>query len=511
MKKSFENLTVFLLLLPLVWINSPETHDWGDDFAAYIHQAENILSGKEMGDTGYLYNPDYYRLAPPSYPVGFPIMLAMWIGLFGNSIGGLVLFMSLLLILFGIGFYKVMRFRFPPAVAMAALLITFYNPWMIIFKVEVIADMPFAMLIAWSVVAYRRAIDSRSKLLWRWSVCALLVTWSILTKTIGWVMPIAFGLDILNRFRRDRSIGPLVGLGYLSALTFGLTWIVAHLWLPAPGDHLEHFSRIAADEGGYLGALLPNLNEYPDIYKYFFARELGDLAFIANTTGSMLLSFAVIGMIVRWIRKGIEVEDWVFLGLFGALLLFPITNGFRYLLPAYVFLLGFSIYGLGLLPWHYALRRWLPILGVLIMWGQYTRGWSKIARLPDEREGPYLEAYQPLHDRIRQIASEHPDAVFAAAKPRAFSYLDGVDAFSIKPDLSPDDAKEAVLRLAGSRPLYLIQVDRTPHPAIDDLLLHGTETSDRMYEVEGPWPLTIIPPSPALIDSASVIRDSITR
>lgn len=487
-KKSLENLLVLLFLLPLIWIYTPATQDWGGDFAAYIHQAENILQGQEIGNIGYIYNPDYYRLAPPSYPPGFSILLSGWIAAFGSEIGGLVLFMSILMVLFGWGFYRIMRLQFKPTVSLVATLLTFYNPWMLRFKIEVIADLPFALLVVWSTLSYFRAVMAKKKQFRKWLICALLVALTILTKTLGWVVLIAFVLDGIVRFFRSKCAESILGIGILSSVSIGLVYITQHFWLPAPADHLQHFTSIAANSPSQWDTLVANVPLYFDIYKAFFIKDLGSWGWIGTTTASILLLFALIGAVVSWIKKGIHVTDWVFLGLMGGLVLFPITNGFRYLLPAYVFFFGYSIYGLGLLPWHWFLRGWLPLLSLLFLGGQYVNGWMKIADLPIEVEGPYSPDYAELHQQIDQLAERYPDAIFAAAKPRVFSFMHNIEAFSVRPDLGVKATEKQLFEIARGRRVYVIHVNATPHPSLDSLSRNNPIPDEvkRAYIV-GPW------------------------
>lgn len=488
-KKPLENLVVLGLLLPLIWIYAPSTHDWGGDFAAYIAQAKNILTGTPIGDTGYLYNPDYFKLAPPSYPPGFSILLAGWIAVFGDHISGLVTFMSILLLFFGWGLFKLFRIRFAFGVSIAALLITMYNPWMIRFKVEVIADMPFAMLVIWSVLAYRRAILAKEKILKKWLWCVLLVSMAILTKTIGWVVLIAFVLDSLVRLFRSKCVDPIMGMVVMLAGTLAITYSVNHFWLPAPAEHLSHFSAIVGQTDALWKTALWNIEEYANIYQSFFIKDVGPFTIIATTTGSLLFIFGMIGAVVRWVRHGIQVEDWVFLGLMGGLILFPITNGFRYLLPAFPFLFGYSIYGLGILPWNWFVRGLLPTLSVLIMFGQYAKGWTKIADLPEEIEGPYHSKYAQLHEAIDRIHAEFPDALFAAAKPRVFAYMHHIEAFSIPLDLGVKQTERELFKIAGGRPVFVIQVKATEHSSLDVLEgpSYSSDTSPSDFTIVGPW------------------------
>src|SRR5690349_19487285 len=79
-------LIAALICLPVFVINIKHSHDWGDDFAQYIHQAKNITTGTSQQQTGYIYIPEFLHLGPPTYPVGFPLLLAPVYAMFGNSV-----------------------------------------------------------------------------------------------------------------------------------------------------------------------------------------------------------------------------------------------------------------------------------------------------------------------------------------------------------------------------------------------------------------------------------------
>ena len=79
MRKIIEHTILLLFLIPLFFINIKSSHDWGDDFAQYIHQAKNISEGISQNETGYIYNPDIAVLGPQAYPIGLPMILASFI------------------------------------------------------------------------------------------------------------------------------------------------------------------------------------------------------------------------------------------------------------------------------------------------------------------------------------------------------------------------------------------------------------------------------------------------
>jgi hypothetical protein len=61
-------------------------HSWGDDFAMYIQQAENLVAGLPFTSSGYIYNRSYPDLGPPSYPPLYPLVIAPVYRAFGLNL-----------------------------------------------------------------------------------------------------------------------------------------------------------------------------------------------------------------------------------------------------------------------------------------------------------------------------------------------------------------------------------------------------------------------------------------
>ncbi|MEA3477503.1 MAG: hypothetical protein U9R60_04940, partial [Bacteroidota bacterium] len=127
----------------LFFVNVKDSHDWGGDFAMYIIQAKNITDGNPQSQTFYYYNSDYPVLGPPAYPIGFPLLLSPVYLLFGNSIKAFTLLITLFLFLSGILMVAFFRKYFPDMIAFFLAMLILFNPWTMMFKLEIMSDLPF--------------------------------------------------------------------------------------------------------------------------------------------------------------------------------------------------------------------------------------------------------------------------------------------------------------------------------------------------------------------------------
>lgn len=132
---------LFLLLLPLTVIEVKNAHDWGDDFAAYIGQANILLRGDYFYNTGFIQNIEKPDI--PYVSAGWTLLLVPFIALFGDSILAISTYLSIYLVGIGLLLYFIARYYFSGTIAMVLSLLFVYNPLMLQFKQEMLSDIPF--------------------------------------------------------------------------------------------------------------------------------------------------------------------------------------------------------------------------------------------------------------------------------------------------------------------------------------------------------------------------------
>ncbi|RYD55069.1 MAG: hypothetical protein EOP56_17000 [Sphingobacteriales bacterium] len=142
-------LVVAVLCIPLFSINIQSLHNWGDDFAQYIKQAQNIIEGKAYYESKYVFNPHELDYAPPQYPPGFSLLLAPFVKIWGVSFTHLEQAITICLVCLALVLCSYYRKFTNPVTAVCLALICVYAKSVLDIKNEVLSDIPcwlFVML-----------------------------------------------------------------------------------------------------------------------------------------------------------------------------------------------------------------------------------------------------------------------------------------------------------------------------------------------------------------------------
>ena len=185
----------------LFFINIKDSHDWGDDFAQYIHQAENIVKGIPQTETGYIYNKDYPLYSPPVYFTGFPLLLAPVYAIAGNSIIAFSYLISALLFLSAIIFFRFFNSYFNPLTSYLLVLIIVCNPWILNYKMEIGSDIPFTFFLFLSILFYLHSKKSMGALI----LLGVLAGFLISIRNIGIAFALSVVLDELLNIKKEKE------------------------------------------------------------------------------------------------------------------------------------------------------------------------------------------------------------------------------------------------------------------------------------------------------------------
>ncbi|WP_109698124.1 glycosyltransferase family 39 protein [Chitinophaga deserti] len=182
-------------------------HNWGDDFALYIHQAQALLSGEVpqlVSENTFMVRQSDMQFGPEAYPWGFPIMLAPVISIAGPDFAVLKMLESLFFVL-AMGCYYLLARRFiPKSWAFAGMLLLAFNNLYLHHTSNVLTEFPFLLLMLLSLLCAERFFRRQH---WRYAIILGGLSWfTFLIRTEGIVLLPAYCYAVWSA-RQDFSDG----------------------------------------------------------------------------------------------------------------------------------------------------------------------------------------------------------------------------------------------------------------------------------------------------------------
>jgi 4-amino-4-deoxy-L-arabinose transferase-like glycosyltransferase len=412
-----------IIFLPLIFIGTHHSHDWGDDFAQYIHQSGNIVNGIPQSETGFIYSQQNF-IGPQTYPVGFPLLLSPVYALAGNNIGAFITLISLLYIVLGLLMIVFFRQYFSWITAFVLALIFMYNPPMVLFKREVMSDIPFTALLVLNFILYQKTKSGNLK---QFIVLALTTGFMITVRPTGIIFIAAVIMEQLHLLiRRKIKLNDLAIRGGIIILAPLVVYYIINIFIfkiPSGGSIRDYL--LFYDSGKLIDIIPENLSHHIDAFRYLFVPQAGALMGLSIILGSFVLVFALLGFI-KLILQGPELTEWFFIFYVIMLLLFPNNNSaFRLMVPLIFISLFYAATGfktIQLLPQIPGWKKALSI-GLLIML-LFMPGLISIIRSGDNTiEGPQQKtAVETFKFMSKNVPAE---AVVVFAKPRALALYAG--------------------------------------------------------------------------------------
>lgn len=426
-----------ILFVPLIFIGTHTSHDWGDDFAQYIHQAENIIKGIPQSQTGYVFNHSNY-IGPQAYPVGFPLLLAPVYAIAGNSMWAFTTFISLLYIVLGLLMVIFYRCYFTWITSLTLALIFLYNPQMILFKREIMSDIPFTALLVLNFILYHKLkpVNTRQLL-----SLALITGFMLTIRPAGFVWVAAIVMEQVVAFIRRRIVLKefAVRIGIFILVPVMVYFIINSLIFKIPsggsiGDYLQFY------HSGKLLQIIPeNLAHHIEVFRFLYVPQAGAFYGISLLLGSVMVAFTLLGLIKRLVQ-GPGVIEWFFIFYVIMLLIFPNNySAGRLMFPLEFIFLFYAATGAKTIQPLQGIAAWKKAVaagGIAMM--LFMPGIIGIARSQSNiLEGPQratsVEAFEYISKNVPH------EAVVVFAKPRALALYAGchsmADPFTSNPTL----------------------------------------------------------------------------
>jgi len=423
-KKQLKQLLIaFVLLIPLFLINMREVHNWGDDFALYLHQAKNLVEGDSPQETGLIFNDDN-PIMVSSVSIGFSILLAPIYAIWKGEILSFTIYMTFYLLLAAISILLFFRKRFPFWLSLILILLIVYNRWVLVFKYNILSDIPFLALLFIMFNLY----EQKWKNDWlKYMILALLAGFVISVRTLGVVFVlsvIAITLYELISHRLKKGTCALdarqrmLRLFLFAVISIGFYKLLDNLFFPNPKD------------GSYVGYLQEhNLWEvFTRHIRYYYNYFVGFFHTFKMPAGIhtfniiVFSAFTLGGFIVKVFRK-IEIADFFFIGFILVVFAYPANPGFRYLLPLVPLVFLYMVEGFRFLAKNLKIKKEYVIAYsfFILLLAQYEPGIARMSR-PEKLKpiyGPQLPESIDVFDYIKENTAD--TSVFVFIKPRALS------------------------------------------------------------------------------------------
>lgn len=430
-------LLCVILLGVVCLLTTRPGHDWGGDFAHYIRHAQNIATCRDYADTGYIYNPHHVRLAPKTYPPGFPLLLAPLYALFGMDID---LFKALISVLYVASFaVSVLYFRewAPPPLSLIGSALLFFNPWMLNFKNQVISDVPFLFFLLLTLLGMRRAQKAERPTVIQALVFGLLLAFTAAVRTPGVLLIPAL---LLSDLYRSRRVTRFAAVSTIVALTLVL---LTRFAFGSETSYMDQFSEWSiAGVGNIVWSWFSK-----DLPRLFHApKSLAPARYILSSAGVLL---SLYGAIACAARRRMTVLGF-FLVLYLALVaVWPTYQGLRFLIPALPAYFVFAVYGLHSLTTRLRTRFRFAVLGLAVLIIAASWGTSMAHLVADRNvypDGPFRPEAKELFAFLKSEAGGRGAVVFG--KPRTLALFTGRNA-TVFPYGSSDETAHAYFAEVG--------------------------------------------------------------
>ncbi len=321
-----------------------EGQNWDGDYALYIMNARNIITGRPYADTGYLFNPKN-PIHPASYPPGLALLLAplyLWSGidLQQMKMVGVSAFILFLLV-----FSRIVRQFLPAGIALAVTAVVGLHPVFWQFKDMIYSDLPF-LFFCYAALYLVESLHQSHRAPQQWAIvgAALALALAYMTRTIGIILFPTIALMSLYRSKK------LINSGALIIALAALIIIFGRLRFPNDvatyAGYFEGYNLLAVAQQQNTPGFMEGMRALV-ISKVFHGARLGPYRLNADGVVVAFLLLVLLGWIIR-VRARFSIYE-LFLLAYGLMFLaFPLVYASeftRYSLPMWPLLILYAFYG----------------------------------------------------------------------------------------------------------------------------------------------------------------------
>jgi hypothetical protein len=415
-------------------------HGWGDDFAAYILQAQSIAGGKMpefVAASTFTMAHASRLIGPVTYPWGFPLLLAPVFAVFGPKVLALKLVSTFSYALFLVAFFLLARTRLRDHEALVLTAVLGFNPALLLAQNEILADIPFLLFSTLGLWLIDRFVNESAR------------------GPMGFGPAVAIGCAVfLAVFMRGNGLLLLLalmtaqGMQYFGRSRVGRGLHLADLSVVVPYATLGLLNLVQARV--FPSVAFPLHKQFADLsimsiwrnfqyYVWLPADMFTDLMGGGGPVYLMLLGGFLV-QLARWRRRDLPLLAYG-LGTLAFYVLWPPVQGLRYIYPLLPLFVLFSFKGMqliagGLRQTHrergmaFVFDLWAA-LAVFSLAACIQLAWANMAAnrtVYGRSYGAFSAGSSAMFEYVRDKTPE--DSVIIFFKPRAMRLRSDRDSFS---------------------------------------------------------------------------------
>lgn len=433
-----------------------EGHEWGGDFSLYIAHAKNLVEGVSYADTGYLYNPHYPAVGPPTYPPICPLILAPVYAAVGANLTVIKGAMIACFVLFLLMLVLCFRKELPPIHLLALVALIGTNHFFVFGANEIGSDGLFLVFLYLAIFLIQTAygqIDSPRRKTATLLLAGVAIYLAFGTRTLGALLIPAL---LVQDFLQSKRITPAA---LLATGVFGCLAILQSMLFHSDHHYLDQF-------GAGPMVLLHNGVAYVGRMAAFwhngYSKPLTLLVFAAVAALGGLGYF-------HSVRRKITVLEIFPAFYLAAIFVWPSYQGTRYLCPIFP-LLGLYVFRGLAHPWiagRVRLRRAAFASLLVVASGSYLARYTTVEFGPLD-QGPLKRESTELFDYL--AAQTDVQDVIVFVKPRVMSLFAGRRS-SVYHEADNDAQLWDYFRQIGATHVVVVEKDETMGFAEDPALL----------------------------------------
>ena len=424
LKKHSVYSLLFLFSIPLFFISIVDVHPWGDDYAQYIKEGQNIANGNSYDKTNYIYNELNTEYAPPSYPPGFPLLLAPVIKIWGISIRPILYLISFFMMALLFILFDYFKKFIPTTSAFCLSMIAVYSGAMIELKCHVLTDIPTTLFTSLYLLFRSSASFSKRRIsgLIFTAFMAILIRPQalLLLAAEGVFFSIEIGKAVLYKTFSLKTVYQSLSFKII-VITVCLYFLVMNtIFNTGANQSMSHSLNLFKQYGDFWEMFCKNVDFLAELLRTFLHYTTTNL-FLQTGVGiieSTCTVFALLGFFIC-LKKQYTFEIIFFTLMCCLILVFPIHQGIRYFLPVLPVYLIFI---------YEAAKKFIPLVFsakgktiALIFTACYLAlGWNTFKSISYQADWtPYSQQDSVMFDYLRKNVKDYEVIVFS--KPRALT------------------------------------------------------------------------------------------